>query len=189
METEQSPMLDFLKAMTDADRLRIIGILVSRKASAKEIAERLNLPFREVINHLSFLEYVGVVHQDQNLYELQNERLEELARSQFEVGHENYTPAPNLENEARKILKSYLNKDGSIKQIPTQFTKLKVILSYVVQAFDPDKQYTEKEVNMILTRFHADTSGLRRDLVDTGLLVRERDGSRYWRPETEATNG
>jgi len=188
MEAEQSNMLNFLKAMTDADRLRIIGILVSRKVSANEIADRLNLPFREVINHLSFLEYVGVVRQNQNLYELQDEKLEDLARSQFKVSRESYTPAPNLEDEARKILKTFLKPDGSIRQIPSQPAKLKVILNYILQAFSPDNQYTEKEVNLILARFHEDISGLRRDLVDSGLLARERDGSRYWRPETEAAN-
>ena len=52
-----------------------------------------------------------------------------------------------------------------------------------------EQSYTEKEVNLILARFHEDTSGLRRNLVDAGLLARERDGSRYWRPETEATHG
>jgi hypothetical protein len=41
--------------------------------------------------------------------------------------------------------------------------------------------YTEKEVNLILKRFNADVSGLRRDLVDAGMLKRERDGSKYWR--------
>jgi hypothetical protein len=41
--------------------------------------------------------------------------------------------------------------------------------------------YTEKEVNTILRRFHLDTAGLRRDLVDANMLARESDGSRYWR--------
>lgn len=189
MGTEQSTLLNFLKAMTDADRLRIIGILVNQPAIANEIAGRLNLPFREVFNHLSFLEYVGVVRQNQNLYELQDEKLEELARFQFEGERESYTPTPNLEDEARKILVVYLKPDGSIRQIPSQPARLKVILNYILQAFSPDRQYTEKEVNLILARFHEDTSGLRRDLVDAGLLARERDGSRYWRPETEAANG
>jgi hypothetical protein len=54
---------------------------------------------------------------------------------------------------------------------------------------ETEQSYTEKEVNMILARFHEDTPGLRRDLVDAGLLARERDGSRYWRPEIEAANG
>jgi hypothetical protein len=41
-------------------------------------------------------------------------------------------------------------------------------------------------VNQILRRFHEDTSGLRRDLVDANLLARISDGSRYWRVEDGA---
>jgi len=48
-------------------------------------------------------------------------------------------------------------------------------------AFTPGAAYTEKEVNLIIKRFNADVSGLRRDLVDAGMLQRERDGSKYWR--------
>ena len=52
--------------------------------------------------------------------------------------------------------------------------------------FEDDTDYTEKEVNTILRRFHIDTAALRRYLVDHGLMARERDGSRYWRVKEEA---
>ena len=41
-------MLDFLKAMSDADRLRIIGLLTQRRASRADIVAKLNLPLRKV---------------------------------------------------------------------------------------------------------------------------------------------
>ena len=81
------------------------------------------------------------------------------------------------------MLASCLEPDGTIKKLPPQPGKLKVILDYLVQTFTPGINYTEKEVNTIIRRFHVDVSGLRRDLVDAGLLARERDGSRYWRIE------
>jgi ArsR family transcriptional regulator len=58
-----------------------------------------------------------------------------------------------------------------------------VILDYLINAFTVGANYTEKEVNLILAHFHPDTSGLRRDLIHAGMLERERDGSRYWRPK------
>ena len=51
----------------------------------------------------------------------------------------------------------------------------------VVDAFAFDTNYTEKEVNTILRRFHVDTAALRRYLVDNKLMAREGDGTRYWR--------
>jgi hypothetical protein len=54
-------------------------------------------------------------------------------------------------------------------------------LNFIVDAFAYDANYTEKEVNTILRRFHVDTATLRRYLVDNGLMARESDGTRYWR--------
>ena len=176
-------MLDFVKAMADADRLRIIGVLAKRRANKSEIAGRLNLPLRDVVDHLAFLEHVGVINLRDNLYELNPEKIEGLARDQLQVEKEKYVPAPDLDEESRKVLVSCLEPDGTIKRLPSQPSKLKVILDYIIQTFAPGASYTEKEVNTIIRRFHVDVSGLRRDLVDAGLLARERDGSRYWRPE------
>jgi len=174
-------MLDFVKAMSDADRLRIIGLLTQRRASHADIATKLNLPLREVVDHLAFLEHIGVVSQKEDQYELNENKLATLARDNFAGGRPSYVPAPDLDPASKKVLKAYLNADGSIKQIPNQPAKLQVILNYLIQAFSPDTNYTEKEVNQILRRFHEDTAGLRRDLVDAKMLDRESDGSRYWR--------
>lgn len=182
--SESHELLDFVKAMADVDRLRIIGVLARQPANRSEIAERLNMPLRDVVDHLAFLEHVGIINLKDDLYELNTEKMENLARAQLREERPEYIPAPDLDEKSRKILVSCLNPDGSIKKLPPQPNKLKVILDYLVQAFTPGNDYTEKEVNTIIRRFHVDVSGLRRDLVDAGLLDRERDGSRYWRPST-----
>jgi hypothetical protein len=179
---EQNEMLDFVKALSDADRLRIIGILTLHPASAKDIAAELGLPFKDAMNHLAFMKFAGIIRENDDLYELDPEGLEVLSRRQFAgKPRESYTPAPDLQAETRKVLKTCLNPDGSIKQIPQQPAKLRVILDYIINAFTPEAVYTEKEVNLIIKRFNPDVSGLRRDLVDAGMLKRERDGSKYWR--------
>ncbi|MBI5841169.1 MAG: DUF2087 domain-containing protein [Chloroflexi bacterium] len=177
----QNEMLNFLKAMSSADRLRIIGLLAQKTAKKDEIVTRLNLPLRQVVNHLAFLEHVGVIGQTDGVYELKTTDLQKLARKQLAVERPAYVPAPELDKKSSKILKAYLNADGSIKQLPFQPGRLRVILDYLVQAFEPDVDYAEKEVNTIIKRFHEDFSGLRRDLIEAGLLARESDGSRYWR--------
>ena len=175
-------ILDFVKAMADVDRLRIIGVLAKRKANKSEIAGRLNLPLRDVVDHLAFLEHVGVISLKDNLYELNADHVESMAREQLREEKPVYVPAPEIDKKSRMVLTSCLEPDGTIKHLPSQPTQLKVILNYLVQAFTPGLDYTEKEVNTIIRRFHVDVSGLRRDLVDAGLMDRERDGSRYWRP-------
>ena len=174
-------ILDFVKAASDANRLRIIGVLAQKPATIKEIAHELDLPFRKAFNHIAYLEYVGVVHRTGDTFLLDDKAVESLSRTQFSGKREKYIPAPDLDSKSRKVLAAYLNADGTIRQVPFQSSKLRVILDYLISAFTPGVDYTEKEVNAILGRFHEDTAGLRRDLVEAGLLARESDGSRYWR--------
>jgi hypothetical protein len=55
----------------------------------------------------------------------------------------------------------------------------------VVNAFERDVKYTEKQVNEILARYNADTSSLRRGLIEYRLMQRESNGSAYWRIDAE----
>ena len=106
--------------------------------------------------------------------------LQRLPKKNWPRRAHSYVPAEYWDEKSKKVLKAHLNADGSIKQIPSP-PKLQVILNYLVEFFEFDRNYTEKEVNVILRRFNEDTAGLRRDLVDAGMLTRESDGSRYWR--------
>ncbi|MBE0671801.1 MAG: DUF2087 domain-containing protein [Anaerolineales bacterium] len=173
-------MLDFVKAMSSPDRLRIIGLLSQASATRTEIAARLKLSVKDSLTHLGFLEFIGVVTQADGVYTLNNDKLAVLAKEKLAETRPSYTPPETLDEKSKKILKAHLNADGSIKQIPSP-PKLQVILNYLAEFFEFNKNYTEKEVNTILRRFNEDTAGLRRDLVDAGMLARESDGSRYWR--------
>ena len=178
---EQPEILAFVKAMASAERLRIIGILARGKATQAEIAGQLGLPVRDVFNHLAFLAEVGVIHETEGVYDLDEKAIESFARGQFEGKREAFVPQEDEKENVRKVLKNFLNADGSLKQIPPQGNKLLIVLNFIVDAFAYDTNYTEKEVNTILRRFHVDTAALRRYLVDNGLMDREGDGTRYWR--------
>jgi hypothetical protein len=178
-------MLDFVKAMSNPDRLRIIGLLSQESATRAEIAARLNLSAKDSLNHLSFLEFVGAVAQTDGVFTLNNDKLAVLAREKLADAHPAFIPSDSLDERSKKVLKAYLNSDGSIRQIPAT-PKLQAILNYLIQFFEFGANYTEKEVNTILRRFNEDTAGLRRDLVDANMLARISDGSRYWRVEEGA---
>ena len=173
-------MLDFVKAMSDPERLRIIGLLSQKPATRAEIAEQMNLSPKDSLTHLGFLEFVGAITQTDGVFTLNNDKLATLAKEKLAEERPSYTPSDHLDEKSKKVLKSFLNPDGSIRQIPAP-PKLRVILNYLTGFFELDMNYTEKEVNTILRRFNEDTAGLRRDLVDANLLARESDGSRYWR--------
>lgn len=183
---ENPEMLSFVKALASADRLRIIGVLVRGRATQSDIAEQLHLPTKDAFNHLAFLVHVGVVHETDGYYDLDEKAVEAYARVQFEGKRPAFDVKSEKTEDARKVLKNYLNADGTLKQIPSQGSKLLIILNFIVDAFAYDTDYTEKEVNTILRRFHVDTAALRRYLVDNGLMARESNGTRYWRVRKEA---
>lgn len=174
-------ILDFVKAMSHPDRLRIIGLLSQGPSTRAGITERLNLPAKEVADHLAYLEHVSAIAQNGEAYILNDDRLATLAREKLAQERPSFVPAETLDENSKKILKAYLHADGSIRQIPSQPAKLNVILNYLITFFEMNTNYTEKEVNIILRRFNEDTAGLRRYLVDAEMLNREGDGSRYWR--------
>lgn len=176
-----SDVLSFVKALASADRLRIVGLLSMGSKSAAEIAESLGVHPSEVSRHLEQLTASGVVIEADGVYELDEKAIESLARGQFEGKRPMYVPDEDRDEDVRKVLKAYLNADGTIKQIPQEGKKLLIILNYVLEAFAFDATYTEKEVNTILRRFHVDTASLRRAFIDHGFLARESDGSKYWR--------
>ena len=151
---EQPEILPFVKAMASADRLRIIGVLARRQATQSEIAEQLLLPVRDVYDNLAFLVQVGVIHETDGVYDLDEKAIETLARGQFEGKRKSYVPQGDQPEDAHKVLKTFLNADGTLKQIPLQGNKLLIILNFIVDAFAFDTNYTEKEVNTILRRFH-----------------------------------
>lgn len=178
-------MLAFVKALASADRLRIIGVLVRGKATQVDIAEQLHLPIKDVFNHLAFLVHVDVVTEADGYYDLDEKAIEAYARGQFAGTRPAFEADQEKPEDARRVLRNFLNPDGTLKQIPPQGNKLLIVLNFIVDAFAYDTDYTEKEVNTILRRFHVDTAALRRYLVDSGLMARESDGTRYWRVRKE----
>jgi len=179
-------LVTFFKALADANRVKIVGLLSHKPCSVEELAALLDLKPSTVSHHLAKLAQVGLVHARAdgyyNVYELNEKALQTRARSLFSQESLAASVA-DVDADAydRKVIADYSRKDGSLKTIPAQRKKLEVILRYVVRDFEPNKRYSEKKVNEILGRYHADTASLRRELVGYGLMKREGGGGSYWR--------
>jgi len=186
MENTFTTLLTFFKALADANRLKLIGLLAQKESSVEELAAMLHISASTVSHHLARLGEIGLVTAKaegyNNVYRLETDTLEKLAKRLLA---EETLPevAKDLDRKAydRKIFGDYLNPDGSIRQLPTSRRKLDVILRYLADHFEFERTYTEKEVNHIIGALHEDISGLRRHLISTKYLDRERDGSAYWR--------
>lgn len=85
--------------------------------------------------------------------------------------------------EQKLNIKRFLDDSGKIVQLPQKHKVKYALLEYLAEKFESDCSYTERDVNDICNKWHTfeDYFLLRRELVDNGLLCRERDGSRYWK--------
>lgn len=179
-------LVTFFKALADANRLKIVGLLAEKPYSVEELAELLKLKPPTISHHLAKLVEAGLIKSRAesyyNVYQLDQPALEAKTRTMFSQ-QELSSVASEVDADAydKKVIKDYARRDGSLKTLPSQRKKLEAILRYVVKAFEVGKRYSEKQVNEILARYHADTATLRRELVGFGLMQREGGGGEYWR--------
>lgn len=178
-------LVAFFKALADANRLKIVGLLAQQPYSVEQLAAILDLRPSTVSHHLSKLVDVGLVSARAdsyyNVYHLEEEKLQQtrLLFSQQDLAA--VVEDVDLDAYDRKVVEDYSQPDGRLKTIPAQRKKLEAVLRYVVKAFEPEVRYSEVQVNELLSHFHEDTATLRRELVGYGLMDREGGGGEYWR--------
>lgn len=179
-ETNVDELLTFFKVMIDPDRLAIAGRLAHESLTIEALAVELNLTRIDVQHHLARLIDATLVTESDQVYALDRAAMHSMARRTFASTHAVSPPA----NYDEKVLADYLQRDGSLKEIPVQLKKKHVIYRHVAVHLESGRRYTEKEVNELLERFYPDAVSMRRDLFDLGYIDRHKDGSAYWRIES-----
>lgn len=188
-EEQYQALLEFFKALADANRLKIVGLLAQRPYAVEELAQALELGVSTTSHHLSYLAHVGLVSArakgHYSIYSLEMEALKDMARKLLQTENLTRLSTPAAADGSvfdRKVLATFVNAEGQITAFPAQEKKYQVLLRYVLQAFEPGKRYSEKQVNEILLRFNEDTASLRRGMIEYHLMEREGGGGQYWRP-------
>lgn len=184
-ETKIDQLLEFFKALADANRLKIIGLLAKEDQSVEQLAELLGVSSSTVSHHLSRLSRAGLVNaRAESYYSIYHLNLEKLESLSKEILAEETLPAVtadlNLDAYDQKVIRNYTNEDGSVKALPTQQKKLIAILRYVSQDFEAGLRYSEKQVSEMLEHYHPDYAFLRRSLIEFQMMERENGGGAYW---------
>jgi hypothetical protein len=167
--------MNFFRTLIDADRLTIAGLLNLQPRTATEISALMRKKPQDIIRQMGMLVHFGLVKAEGEVYSLNTGYLEGLARKVLSQESSRAKPE-DFEGEAfdRKVLADFSTKDGKLKALPTQNKKLLAILRHVAKAFEPGVEYPEKQVNLMLSDYFADTASLRRYLVDEGFLTRDK---------------
>jgi predicted transcriptional regulator len=181
---QEHQLLSFFKALADANRLKIVGLLAQQSYSVEQLAAMLHLRPSTVSHHLSKLTEAGLVsgrtESYYNIYELEREALRRITQSLLS---NEVLPAvaASVDTNAynRKVLADFLLPDGRLKTIPAQRKKLEAVLQHVARDFQPGIHYTETQTNEMLSRYNKDTATLRRELIGYRILARA--GGEYWK--------
>ncbi len=189
MPQDQTEMLlQFFKALANENRLKILGLLAQRECSVDELATLLALKAPTVSHHLATLKELSLVAMrtdgNDHLYRLDLDHLHILSKDVFSSFSKEKVIdlAGDIEYDAwqRKVLETYLDGDQII-EIPYGYKKRLVILKWLINKFDEDKRYTEKEINTTIQQYHPDSATLRRAFISNKLMSREGGGGLYWR--------
>lgn len=178
-------LLTALKALSDASRLRIVGLLAEgKKMSVEELASALSLTPGTVVHHLKRLREAEMVDSKARPpymdYSLRIGRLgqigQELHRLAREQAGESTEPVQRPEwatPEEGRTLRAFFDGDRLLS-IPAQHSKRLTVLRQLAETvFERKRKYPEKEVNQLLAVRHPDAASLRRYLVDEGFMTRK----------------
>ena len=165
------------RALGDPVRLRLLGLIAEWPRTGKELAEAVGLGAPTISHHMERLIRSGLVavarDGQSRVYSLDLASVQSLARlASGSADHPKLLEPGDAEQAERtKVLRDFF--DGArLKQIPAQRKKRVVVLQHLLTRFDPNRDYSERDVSDILKVAHEDFATLRRELVDYGFMTR-----------------
>jgi predicted transcriptional regulator len=179
-------LLEFFKALSETNRLKIIGLLAQQPLSVETIAETLGIGVSTTSHHLARLAKAGLVSAKVDghfyIYSLHTEAIEKMAQRLLSKDTlPRLSESVDLDIYERKVLATFTDSEGKITAFPAQEKKFICLLKYVLKSFEMERHYSEKEVNEILLHFNEDVATLRRGLIEYRLMKRQGGGGEYWR--------
>jgi hypothetical protein len=82
-------------------------------------------------------------------------------------------------------LRNFLDASGKLTKMPVKRKKKLAFLVYIAPHFQAGVPYTEKQINEVINQWHTygDPVTIRRELVEHGILSRDKAGHEYRRTE------
>ena len=166
---------EFFKALGHPVRLLILNLVQTRPRHGEELALILMLNQATISHHLGLLTNAGLLTaQKDQYYQTYSLAPGALQKTLHEIVFFPQADMPEqVEEDAfrKKVLATFI-RHGRLTAIPAQLKKRQVILEKIAESFEPGRQYSEREVNVILLDFHDDVATLRRGLIESGLMKR-----------------
>ena len=179
----EAEAIGLFKCLSDKSRLQILKSLAMEDMYVERLAERLGITAATVSFHLKKLADAGAVTSYKSQYYMMYSLNKEIFETSIlailqEESDEAEVQAQRDAQYRQKVIDAFFEY-GKLKSIPTQRKKERIVLEVIAEAFEYDRIYSEREVNIMIADFHDDFCTLRRDMIGEKLLARDERG--YWR--------
>ena len=179
----ETEAISLFKCLADKSRLQILKSLAMEDMYVERLAERLGISAPTVSFHLKKLADAGAVTSYKSQYYMMyslNKTVFETSMLEIirEKSDEAEVQARRDADYRRKVIDAFFEY-GKLKSIPSQRKKERIVLEKIAEAFEYDRVYSEREVNIIIADFYDDFCTIRRDMISENLL--DRDAGKYWR--------
>ena len=143
----------------------------------ERLAQRIGITPATVSFHLKKLEDVGAVRSRRDQYytmysinpDVFNVTILDILKEESE---EMTIQKERDEIYRKKVIDSFFEY-GKLKSIPSQRKKERIVLEEIAKSFEKGREYTEREINIIIADFNDDFCTIRRDMISEGIITRE----------------
>lgn len=173
--TGMKEKLTLLKLLADETRLAILGLLLKEDSYVEKIAFELSLTPATICYHLKKMESAGVVKCSRSqFYMIYSLNREIFDRPLGELIKKDEETVDAEEAYKKEVIKNFF-KYGRLTRIPTQRKKREIVLGEILKQFDFEREYSEKEVNEIILRYHEDFCTIRREMIASCMMTRNHE--------------
>lgn len=203
MDQKPTPTMDHvvmqLKALADPTRFATVALLAQAPRSGDELAALLDLNPSTISHHLAKLQDAGLVvnktEQYYRIYFLQEQTLATLQESLvLPALIEMVSAMKTVDSDAyrQQILSRWI-VDGKLQGLPTPIKQRDIVLQWLIDKFTVNVQYEPAQLDTILNQWcswahpkQLDITSITSALVAGNYLARKRDGSVYWRNDSDS---
>lgn len=173
----ENQAIKVFKCLADKSRLLILKSLAKEPMYVERLAERLELTPSTISFHLKKLEDADLVQSKKEQYYMIYSINKKMLQSKmidiiYQESSEEELQKEREEKYRQKVIESFFSY-GKLKSIPVQRKKERIILEEIAKSFEPNREYTEREVNIIIADYNDDFCTIRRDMISEGILSRK----------------
>ena len=179
----ETEAISLFKCLADKSRLQILKSLAVEDMYVERLAERRGLTASTISFHLKKLSDAGAVAAYKNQYYMMYSLNKEIFQTSIleilqQESDEAQKQAKRDADYRQRVIDAFFEY-GKLKSIPAQLKKERIVLEVIAEAFEFNRIYSEREVNIIIADFYDDFCTIRRDMIGERLLGR--NGMEYWR--------